>query len=156
MVRRDRTDGNGNPLPERRRMARRTDDPEDVAPEVVLGYEAWVRAIVVHRGRIVAAVSAMAGALGFMAALFGFRVVGGPQDIAALKSEVHAGDSIASLRLSKLEADGAATRERVRTLEDADTFKMYLLCVLVRRVAPDALPTGCDIPKPQAKPAGIP
>lgn len=131
----DLFDAEGRPIPERRQQHRRENDVE---PELFVGYEAFVRFMVAKRLRFGALV-------GFVCTAGGYTVaaVGAPRDVVKLRAEVHSSDSIRDIRVARIEGSIQVGEGRLQRLENSDTFKMYLLCVLVRRTDPNATPPEC-------------
>ena len=121
---------------ERRQMPRRADDVE-------IAWASWARALVLHRGKIIGAVAALCTFMGGLISTAGWRAYGPPQELSAFRAEARAADSGIVKRVSRLEEGGAERQERIRKLEEQDEFKMYLLCVIVRRTDPEATPPKC-------------
>jgi hypothetical protein len=131
----DLFDAEGRPIPERRHERRRE---EDVDPELFVGYEAFVRFMVAKRLRFGAIV-------GFVCTAGGYTVaaIGAPREVVKLRAEVHSSDSVRDIRVARIEGSIQVGEGRLQRLENSDTFKMYLLCVLVRRTDPNATPPEC-------------
>lgn len=144
----DLDDKDGQPVPERRHGNRRATDGDSPPPEVVLGYEAFVRFLIARRVRFGAIVSVVTAAVTWV-----LTAAAAPRDVKQLRAEVRASDSVRELRVNRIESAVQSADVRIQRLENSDTFKMYLLCVLVRRSDPAATPLECgDIIKQRGKP----
>lgn len=90
------------------------------------------------------------GIIGGMASIMGFKWFGPAQQVQALSSHVTSLDSAMNVRVTRLEvaaiASGAsiqALKDTVNLIKSEGQFNSYLLCVVVRKVEPSAVPGKC-------------
>jgi hypothetical protein len=114
----------GNGTPDRRKRdtalpgGRRDDDP-DVEMAARFGF--WAKLFVVHRAKV-------------MAVLMIASTIAGAMATSALLAP----------RVTRLEGAVAVLQTDVNALKESEETKMYILCTLLRRTDPAALPTTCN------------
>jgi hypothetical protein len=106
-----------NGTPDRRHNMRREDD---IDPSTARGFEFWVRLMFLHKGKLIALLTALAGAGGYVAGVSGL-----------------------GMRVGKLEAMVIDNSARIRRLEQSDANKTYMLCIISRATAPNLAPPEC-------------
>jgi hypothetical protein len=132
-------DADGKPYPERRQRARRVSDDDQPTPEQALGMIAWIARRFTSRLKL----SFVVGALSCVST-YVLTAMGAPREVRQLRADIRTNDSARAERTTRIEAAIQSTTERIDRLEKADETKMYLLCVLVKRSDPIALPKDCD------------
>lgn len=122
-------DAQGRVYPERRHHARRaTDFDPELGEEIERGVARWARLMVIHRGKLLAAMGLVGAVVGY---LTGF--VGRLHDLDALTA-----------RVVRLEQATAAQGEDMKNIKASARLQNYILCVSVPRSAPDDARTLCQ------------
>jgi hypothetical protein len=118
-------------------------NPPRRTEEIDQAYLVWAQALVLNRGKVLAVVSTLCTLLGAVISTAGWRAYGPPQELAAHTVKQFERDSVQDRRLSRLEEGADQRTERIRRLEESDELKMYMLCVVIRRIDPLATPPEC-------------
>jgi hypothetical protein len=103
----------------------------------------WAAMMLLHRGKIMTALSALGLVIGWVIATAGYRYVGPPHDIQELRADMAKRDTALTLRAVRLEEAKQQQLSRIEALESSSHFQVYLSCVLFRRIDPGGTPLEC-------------
>lgn len=108
---------------ERRRKRRRRDDEDQLETEQFRGYAFWARLMMVHHGKFIALGPILGLVIGYTIGVTRFNS-----------------------RVSSLESQVQTLSADVTRLKDTGALNQYMLCTLMKTVAPQGTPPECGPP----------